>query len=214
MRAPPYRHRIATFNDRYAQQVPSSTPAPRVAALLAAGGGTRFAGPQHKLLAELDGVPVWQRSLANVLAAGFQHVLVVTGAVPLALPTEVVQCPNPLWAQGQAGSVQAAIAAAKQLGATALTIGLADQPFVPADTWRAVADAPAECRIVVSVYDGTPGPNPVRLAAEVWPLLPTTGDEGARQVIQSHPAWVCRIHSVGSAADIDTLEDLARWRSC
>ena len=68
--------------------------------------------------------------------------------------------------------------------------------------------------IVVSVYDGTPGPNPVRLAADVWPLLPTTGDAGARDLIRDHPAWVCRVHSVGSAVDIDTLEDLARWRSC
>ncbi|MDO8392347.1 MAG: nucleotidyltransferase family protein [Actinomycetota bacterium] len=194
--------------------MPSPAPAPRVAALLAAGGGSRFAGPQHKLLADLNGAPVWQRSLANVLAAGFQHVLVVTGAVELDLPPAVIRCHNPEWASGQASSVQLAVAAAAQLGATALTIGLADQPFVPADAWRAVAEAPSECRIVVSVYDDAPGPNPVRLAADVWPLLPVTGDAGARDLIRDHPAWVCRVHSVGSAADIDTLEDLARWRSC
>lgn len=194
--------------------MPSATTAPRVAALLAAGGGSRFAGPQHKLLADLDGVPVWQRALANVLGAGFQHVIVVTGAVPLDLPTTVTRCHNPDWALGQAGSVQLAVAAAAALGAHELTIGLADQPFVPATAWSAVADAPAECRIVVAVYDGTPGPNPVRLSAEVWPLLPITGDAGARDLIRDHPTWVCRVHSVGSAADIDTLEDLARWRSC
>ncbi|MSX92846.1 MAG: NTP transferase domain-containing protein, partial [Actinobacteria bacterium] len=57
---------------------PSTELHPRVAALLAAGGGTRFVGPTHKLLAELDGQPVWARALDNVLAAGFDHVIVVT----------------------------------------------------------------------------------------------------------------------------------------
>ena len=50
---------------------------PRVAALLAAGGGARFQGPTHKLLAPLHGRPVWEHSLAHVMAAGFDHVVFV-----------------------------------------------------------------------------------------------------------------------------------------
>lgn len=192
----------------------SRPTAPRVAALLAAGGGSRFRGPHHKLLADLDGRPVWARALHNVLAAGFDQVVVVTGAVALDLPGTVTECHNPDWASGQAGSVQMAVRAAAELGADAVTIGLADQPFVPAETWHAISTADPSARIVIAVYDGAPGPNPVRLSSDVWPLLPTDGDAGARDLIRDHPAWVCRVDSVGSAADIDTLEDLARWRSC
>src|SRR6185503_14055349 len=50
------------------------------AVLLAAGGGSRFAGTTHKLLATIDGVPVFRRSLDHLLGAEFDRVVVVTGA--------------------------------------------------------------------------------------------------------------------------------------
>ena len=117
---------------------------PRVAALLAAGEGARFGGPVHKLVADLDGRPVWMWALDHVLAAGFDHVVVITGAQPLPLPPAVIECHNPHWTRGQAGSLQLALAAATELGATSLTVGLADQPFVSSQAWQAVADAPQE----------------------------------------------------------------------
>lgn len=191
---------------------------PRVAALLAAGGASRFRGPTHKLLAPLGGSTVWEAALASVLAAGFDHIVVVTGAVALPVPAPtsptVVVRHNPRWADGQAGSLQVAIAAAAALGADRLTVGLADQPGIGPDAWRAVTDAPDHCRIVVATYDGTVGPNPVRLDRSVWPLLPTDGDAGARHMISDHPSWVCRVPCVGSVADIDTVEDLDRWNDC
>ena len=190
----------------------------RVAALLAAGGASRFKGFTHKLLAPLGGRPVWEHSLEAVLGAGFDHVVVVTGAVTLPVPghvsPSVIWRHHPAWAEGQAGTVQVAVRAADELGATRVTIGLADQPFVTAAAWRAVDDAPADCRLVVATYDGVPGPNPVRLDRSVWPLLPTSGDAGARHLITEHPSWVCRVPCVGSSADIDTVEDLERWNNC
>jgi CTP:molybdopterin cytidylyltransferase MocA len=187
---------------------------PRVAALLAAGAGTRFAGAQHKLLAPLQGRPVWHWALQHVLAAGFDHVIVITGAADVPWPDDVIVRHNPAWSQGQASSLLAAVQAAGELSADAVTIGLADQPFVTAEAWQAVASAPAECRIVIAEYDGAIGPNPVRLGRQVWPLLPTDGDAGARHLIREHPEWVCSVACVGSVADIDTLEDLARWNHC
>lgn len=184
---------------------------PRVAALLAAGAGARYAGREHKLLALLDGRPVWEWALHQVQAAGFDHVIVVTGHAELTVPGRAVVRHNDAWTTGQASSVQVAVEAARQLGAHHVTIGLADQPFVTAAAWRAVADAPADAHIVIATYDGSPGPNPVRLHREVWPLLPTSGDTGAREVIRDHPEWVYPVACVGSVADIDTLEDLARW---
>lgn len=191
---------------------------PHVAALLAAGEGSRFAGPEHKLQARLRGRPVWRWALEHVTAAAFDHVLVVTGAWRLD-PADiddgrVTECHNPEWAQGQAGSVRLATAAAAALGASALTIGLADQPFVTSTAWDAVAHAETDRPIVIATYDGVPGPNPVRLDRAVWPLLATTGDAGARDLIREHPEWVYAVACVGSVADIDTLEDLDRWNRC
>lgn len=186
---------------------------PSVAALLAAGGGTRFVGPAHKLLTGLAGRPLWLHSLAAVLQAGFDHVVVVTGAVPLDLPVDVIERHNPHWGRGQAGSVQLAVGAARELGAEALTVGLADQPFVGPAAWAAVRDADPACRLVVASYGGRLGPNPVRLRADVWPLLPTTGDGGARDLLRERPQWVCRVECVGSGDDIDSVEDLARWKN-
>lgn len=187
---------------------------PCVAVLLAAGAGTRFAGPEHKLLALIGGQPVWRLSLERAQGAGFDHVIVVTGALPLPLPPGVIEQRNPAWAQGQATSLAAGVAAARALGANTVTVGLADQPFITSAAWKAVADAPPDCRIVIASYDGEVGPNPVRLHESVWPLLPTTGDQGARTLISDHPEWVCRVACLGSVADIDTLEDLGRWKSC
>lgn len=191
---------------------------PRIAALLAAGAGVRYAGPTHKLQARLHDRPVWEWSLHRALGAGFDTVVVVTGALDLVPPADttdrVIVRHNPDWADGQSTSLRVATATASELGGADVTIGLADQPFVTAEAWRAVSTADATCRIVIATYDGRPGPHPVRLAAEVWPLLPSSGDHGARHLLELHPEWVCRVPCLGSVDDIDTVEDLARWKSC
>ena len=112
------------------------------AVLLAAGGGSRFAGSTHKLLANIGGVPVFRRALDHVTAAGFDHVIVVTGAIALDIdePT-VTTVHNPSWQQGQAGSLRLAVSAAGELDSDFVVVGLADQPFVPASAWRAIANA-------------------------------------------------------------------------
>jgi len=165
-------------------------------------------------MADLRGRPVWEWALEQVVAAGFDQVIVVTGAVELVVPAGVRAIHNPDWASGQASSLHAAVRAAEELDAAAVIVGLADQPFVTTAAWRAVADAPDTCRIVVAEYDGRPGPHPVRLGRAVWPELATAGDEGARSLLHVHPEWVCRVPCVGSIVDIDTVEDLERWKSC
>jgi CTP:molybdopterin cytidylyltransferase MocA len=182
------------------------------AVLLAAGGGSRFVGSTHKLLAILDGKPVFRRSLDNVVAAGFDQVVVVTGAVALPIDDSGVRTVhNPRWEDGQAGSLQLGIAAAEALESEFVVVGLADQPFIPASAWRAIAAAPSAAPIVVATYNGVRGPNPVRLNRSVWPHLPTEGDEGARPLMRLRPDWVDEVACEGSAADIDTLEDLGSW---
>jgi len=194
------------------------------AVLLAAGAGSRFAGTEHKLLAKLPetGVEppatVIERSLAHVLAAGIGPVVLVTGALSDIVPASFDQLPddrllvrhNDRWAEGQITSVRAGIATANELGCDGVVVGLADQPFITPEAWRAVADTDGP--IVVATYDGRRA-NPVALDASVWGLLPDEGDEGARALMRVRPDLVREVPCTGSPADIDTEEDLRRWQN-
>ncbi len=180
------------------------------AVVLAAGGGRRFAGATHKLLAPFRGRTVVAHAVDGACRAGLDEVIVVVGSVDVSgeLPEGVTVVENPGWAEGQAGSVQVAIRAADAAGHEAVVVGLGDQPLVEPAAWRAVAAS--EAPIAVASYDGQRR-NPVRLAREVWPLLPVDGDEGARAVMRVRPELVEAVPCPGSPVDIDTQEDLERW---
>ncbi len=184
------------------------------AVVLAAGGGARYrdsGGATHKLLASFRGATVVEAAVAAAVAAGLDATFVVTGAVELAdrLPCGVTVVANPAWADGQAGSVRAAVDAAAAAGHDAVVIGLGDQPLVEAEAWRLVSAA-VSTPIAVATYDGVRG-NPVRIAADAWPLLPAAGDAGARTIFTRYPDLVTGVRCPGNPADIDTLEDHHRW---
>lgn len=181
----------------------------QVAVLLTAGGGSRFRGDTHKLLAPLRGRLVIEWAVEHALGAGLE-VWLVTGCAQLPPIPDTVTIHNPDWAEGQATSLQCAVRSAAAAGLEAITVGLGDQPFVPSSAWRSVSRSSSP--IAVASYQGVRG-NPVRLAAAVWPMLPTEGDLGARSLISQRPDLVEDIPCDGSSADIDTLEDLARWNS-
>ena len=179
------------------------------ALVLAAGEGSRFVGETHKLVAPFRGRPLWEWAVDAAVQAALDATYVVTGAVALPLPASVVEVHNDRWAEGQATSLAAGIATVRADGHDAVVVGLADQPLVGADAWRAVA-ASMESPIAVASFDGDRRP-PVRLAAEVWPLLPASGDEGARTLMRKRPDLVTAVPCSGQPVDIDTLEDLEQW---
>ena len=183
--------------------------------LLAAGGGTRFAGDEHKLRAPLRGRPVLSHAIDALVSSGLEAV-VVTGAAAVddLVPDGMAVLANPGWAAGQATSVRVGIDEARRRGHDAVVVGLGDQPFVPPGAWRWVADAPAD--VAVATYDGRRS-HPVRLGAAVWDLLPPAGDEVGRALMRDRPELVREIRFDAGhrtdvpATDIDTVEDLRRW---
>lgn len=179
--------------------------------LLAAGGGSRFTGGQHKLLADIGGRPLVARALAAMAGSGLDRLAVVTGAVAITdlLPPGVVELANPRWADGQATSVAVATRWAEAEALDAVVIGLGDQPGITSSAWRAVAATDAT-PIAIATYAGRRG-HPVRLAHTVWGLLPAGGDRGAAMLISGSPDLVTEVACEGDAHDIDTVEDLRGW---
>ncbi len=182
-----------------------------VAVVLAAGGGSRFDGETHKLLATLHSRTIVDHAIRSAVAADIGPVVVITGAISeLSGIDGVRQVRNHDWERGQSTSLQLAINVADEIGAEAMVVGLGDQPFIEPEAWRLVARSLAP--IAIATYQGRRR-NPVRLHRDMWPLLPQTGDEGARVVIRLRPDLVEEVPCPGSPADIDTLEDLQTWQS-
>jgi CTP:molybdopterin cytidylyltransferase MocA len=179
------------------------------AVVLAAGAGSRFKGSTHKLLARVGGRPVVAHSVGAAVASGLPT-FVVTGAVELRglVDPAAIIVDNPRWADGQATSLQAGINAADRAGYDAVVVGLGDQPLVGPSAWSALAACDAQ--MAVATYNSRLG-NPVRLGSQVWPHLPSIGDQGARSLIWEQADLVVRVPCAGDPADVDTVEDLERW---
>lgn len=193
--------------------------------LLAAGEGSRFGRP--KALVELNGQTLAERGVGLLRAGGADPVVVVTGAVPLALEGTLT-VDNPRWRTGMGSSLQAALqalteAARTEAGPTeaardaeigAVVVALADQPLVGAEAVaRLIAAYRDGASVAVATYGGQPR-NPVLLAREHWPevIATATGDQGARTFLRTRTELVTRVEcgDTGRPDDIDTPADLAR----
>lgn len=177
------------------------------AVLLAAGAGSRFMGDTHKLLAVVRGKRLVDWAVEHAVEAGLDDLIVVTGAVDLGMDDAVH---NPRWRDGLASTLRLAVATASARGHDAVVVAHGDQPGIAASAWRAVASR-TDTPIVRARYaDGTVG-HPVRLAHDVWPLLPARGDDGAAAVMRERRHLVAEVACEGDPTDVDTLEDLHRW---
>ncbi len=184
-----------------------------VGIILAAGRSSRMGAP--KQLVDWHGRPLVRAVAENALAARLDGLLVVTGGahaeVEQALSGLALRLVhNPDFAAGQSTSLHAGVAALPP-GTAATMILLGDQPFVDAgildtliDAWRAT-NAP----IVAPSYRGRRG-NPVLFASAVFPeLLATSGDQGARELLQRRKADVRLVEFDDDQPliDIDTPDD-------
>jgi CTP:molybdopterin cytidylyltransferase MocA len=182
------------------------------AVILAAGAGSRFGGsPGEKLTAVAKGRAIVQWAIEPAVEAGLDELVVVIGAVDLIklVPDDATVLRNNEWSQGQATSLGVALDWCHRQGHASAVVGLGDLPGLTAESWRRVADHPGG-PIVIATYHHKRG-HPVRLDSEVWTLLPTDGDEGARGLVARRPELAVEVACEGWIADIDTREDLRRW---
>ena len=165
--------------------------------VLASGRGERFiasGGKGSKLEALLGGKPVLERTLDAVRASG--------------LPWHLEDAGH----EGMGNSIAAGVRATRDAGGWLILPG--DLPLVRADSLRRVAAALADHVVVLPTWQGRQG-HPVGFGQECRDaLLLLSGPQGAALVARAQKmanrALELELDDPGIAADIDTLQDLAR----
>ena len=169
--------------------------------VLAAGRGERFAqsgGATHKLQALLAGKPVKDHVLQAVQASGLRW--------------HVVEPQDGAGLQGMGDSIARGVRATAD--AQGWLILPADLPLVQPQTLLQVATALQEHPVAVPMWQGQQG-HPVGFAAECFAALSALdGDKGASRIVQAYRhmqrVHMLQVEDAGIAADIDTVDDLAR----
>lgn len=182
-----------------------------VLVLLAAGRSQRF-GRANKLEQDFLGTPLGLHVATALGAIAFRERIAVTDGSGLdfgACRFRVVGNDAP--ERGMAWSLRLGVACARERGAQAVAIALADMPRVTAaHVYRLLDAADGDDAVVVS-SDGTqPMPPGVFGRGRFDLLMALEGDQGARDLVRAGR------HVVASPAeliDIDTPEDLERLRA-
>ena len=182
------------------------------AIVLAAGASRRFGA--DKRLHPIDGVPLLARTLAVYCSVLPQVAVVIqpqqpsVAALVRAARCRIVEAADAH--QGQSRSLAAGVCAMRTHDG--LLIGLADMPFVQADTLRALVAAMVEHpqHIVRAHCRGRPG-NPIGFPARLFEALTRIeGDRGARQIVAAADCVMAvEVDDPGIHQDVDRPTDLA-----
>lgn len=183
--------------------------------VLAAGRGSRFDGPGHKLAQALARNSVLGTTLETVRASCLPMLVVTTEALEAevsrhASTRDTVVLPPVVAQQGMARSIAAGVTARPQASGWLILPG--DMPLIQPDTLHRVAEALPGHACVVPFYQGRRG-HPVGFSAELYSeLIGLTGDEGARRLLMRYPACELHVDDAGILMDIDTQADLDKAR--
>jgi molybdenum cofactor cytidylyltransferase len=183
-----------------------------VAVVPAAGSSTRFG--TMKLLADVGGAPLLERTLSSLLDAGVARVVVVTRDgesfedVRLLADSRVTTVVNPDPARGMFSSIQAGMTVA---GGDVVLVLPADMPFVAPGTVAAVvAHAAAAGSVVIPVHEGRRGHPiaiPRRLSDALLALEPTTTLKDALAASGQRMVQI-EVADAGVLRDVDVPGDL------
>lgn len=181
------------------------------AVLMASGAGRRFGG--NKLLHLVDGVPMIQRTFANLPAELFDRVCVVScypEILALAGERGYLPVPNPDAAQGQSASVRLGLG--ELLDMDGVMFCVCDQPWLKRDSVkRLLGDFSAHpsciCALSWKGERGSPAVFPRGLFPE---LLALTGDRGGGGVIRAHQDRL-RLVEASGAEELQDVDIKGRY---
>ena len=205
--------------------------------VLAAGRGSRFVGPQHKLTQPLGAGTVLGQTILHAIESHLPVIVVTTerlaaeaarwvarrdlvvlpevGSSDPVGPTTVAANPGPhvvakVGVLGMGYSIAAGVAARPQAHGWLVLPG--DMPLVRPATLLTVANGLANNPVVYAQHRGRRG-HPVGFGAELFSeLVQLTGDEGARRLSARYPSAGLEVDDPGVLIDVDTEADLAAVR--
>jgi molybdenum cofactor cytidylyltransferase len=193
-----------------------ASTSPVACVVLAAGASRRLGQP--KQLLQLNGESLLRRTARLAHAGGFRPVLVVCGHERERMRTElsgldVAVVANDAWSEGMSGSIRVGLAAVPEVCTGALLLA-SDQPALDAILLEHLRAAHLEhpAPVIACAYSdllGIPALFPRALFAE---LLGLQGDRGAGAWLRAHRDEVHALPFPEGALDLDTPDDVARWR--
>ena len=181
----------------------------------AAGRGSRFAGPRHKLEQPFGGSTVLGSTVRHAVQTQLPVVVVTTEALQpivaeLLAARDIVVLSAFDAARGMGHTIATGVA--ERSGAPGWLVLPGDMPLVRPDSMLAVATALEQHAVVYAQHLGRRG-HPVGFSAELYSeLIALTGDEGARRLMARYPAHGQEIDDPGVLLDVDTAADLEALR--
>jgi molybdenum cofactor cytidylyltransferase len=188
-----------------------------VTAILPAAGSSRRMGTPNKLLLPWKGKPLIRITVENILAAGIEELILVTGNDPAAITAAISDLPvrfihNSHYEAGMTGSIQAGISIANGHG---FMICLADMALITPNEYILLIKAFEQeysrnihC-ILLPEYQEQKG-NPV-LFGSAWrdAIAKHPEEDGCKTLVRSNPQHQVRIAMPTDhiLRDIDTPED-------
>lgn len=179
--------------------------------LLASGQGRRFGS--NKLLAEVEGVPLYRRAMDTLAGAGL-HRLAVCSPYPeiLAVGENFGFLPlrNDHAAEGISASVRLGLSAMEDLDGVLFAV--CDQPYLTTKSIKNLINSFQESKAAICAlsWKGQRG-NPVVFPRDLFgELAALTGDVGGGAVIRRHPdrLVLVEVFSTRELSDVDKPEDL------
>ncbi len=177
----------------------------------AAGRGSRFGGPLHKLEQEFAGSTVLGITVRRAIETQLPVVVVTTAALaPLVgrqlAKRDIVVLSDDEARRGMGASIAAGVV--ERSGAPGWLVLPGDMPLVRPDSILAVASALEHHAVVFAQHRGRRG-HPVGFAAELYSeLVLLSSDDGARRVMLRYPAHGEEVDDSGVLLDVDTQPDL------
>jgi molybdenum cofactor cytidylyltransferase len=190
----------------------TSPPRKIFAAILAAGGASRFGST--KQAAKLKGVPLVRKAIETAADICGDRVVTVIGHDAETVLGAVAAAPgfvvvNEHCEKGLGTSIAVA-ARTCQKYADAILLLLADQPRITAEHLQALIDnwTGADDEIGATAFAETLGPPVLFPSGSFSALAALTGDQGARAILRDSRFSIKTVRFEAAAVDIDTPADL------